>query len=40
VTTIEIFLCFQEEMMVQDDPIKLQRTKVWSRRSKSSRIRL
>jgi len=29
-----ILPCFQEEMMVQEDPIKLKKLMAWSRRSK------
>jgi len=38
--SVGILLCFQEEMMIQEDLIELEKTKTWSRRSKSSRDKL
>jgi len=38
--SVGILSCFQEEMMVQEDPIELEKTITWSRRNKSSYNRL
>jgi len=38
--SVGIFLCFQEEMMIQEEPIEVEKMKTWSRRSKFSRDKL
>jgi len=40
VEIIEILPYFQEKMMVQKDPIELENTNAWSKRSKFNRVRL
>ena len=39
VDSVGIFPCFQEEMIVQEDAIKLEKTKIWSRWNRSHRAR-